>query len=186
MKKFIKNNLLGFILGAIVFGSIGVYATIRIQADEIGYKDGTVEDALNVLYSSVSAEIGSLHSSLSYGHSRLTENTTTLQLTKNKYVCEAIYAETNSNSVTQSYLSENSGGVDNLNISGCDTIEYLGKRGVGIGTQQSYGGFGYAIVGLYKKIFTCEVNSTKNITATFSTSASWPAYQVHLDCIDIQ
>ena len=49
MKKFIKNNLLGFILGAIVFGSIGVYATIRIQADEIGYKDGTVEDALNVL-----------------------------------------------------------------------------------------------------------------------------------------
>ena len=54
MKRFIKNNLLGFILGAIVFGSIGVYAAIKIQASEIGYKDTTVEATLNDLYSKAS------------------------------------------------------------------------------------------------------------------------------------
>lgn len=53
MKRFIKNNLLGFILGAIVFGSIGVYATIRMQADQIVYGSGTVADALTNLYSNV-------------------------------------------------------------------------------------------------------------------------------------
>lgn len=46
-----KKYIIGFILGAIVFAGIGVYAAIKIQADEIGYKEGTVEDALNDLYS---------------------------------------------------------------------------------------------------------------------------------------
>lgn len=45
-----RKNILFFALGLIIAGSIGVYATIRIQADEIGYKDGTVEEALNDLY----------------------------------------------------------------------------------------------------------------------------------------
>lgn len=46
-----KKNILFFILGAIVFSSITAYATIKYQANEIGYKDGTVEEALNDLYS---------------------------------------------------------------------------------------------------------------------------------------
>lgn len=53
MKKFILNNLkvfIAIILTAIICISGTVYAAIRIQADEIGYKDGTVEDALNDLY----------------------------------------------------------------------------------------------------------------------------------------
>ena len=53
MRKFIKNNLKVFIaitLTAIICITGSVYAAIRIQADEIGYKDGTVEDALNNLY----------------------------------------------------------------------------------------------------------------------------------------
>lgn len=46
-----KKNILFFMLGLIIAGSVGVYAAIKIQADEIEYKDGTVEDALNDLYS---------------------------------------------------------------------------------------------------------------------------------------
>lgn len=46
MKKFI----LGLTVGLIIAGSIGVYAAIKIQADEIGYKDGTVASSLNDLY----------------------------------------------------------------------------------------------------------------------------------------
>lgn len=58
MRKLIKNNLKVFvaiILTAIICISVTAYAAIRIQADEIGYKDGTVEDALNDLYSIASA-----------------------------------------------------------------------------------------------------------------------------------
>jgi len=53
MRKLIKNNLKVFvaiILTAIICISVTAYAAIRIQADEIGYKDGTVESALNDLY----------------------------------------------------------------------------------------------------------------------------------------
>ena len=51
-----KTNLkiiLAFLLGLVIAGSIGVYATIKIQASEIGYKDGTVESALNQLYNNI-------------------------------------------------------------------------------------------------------------------------------------
>ena len=188
MKKLMKNNLkvfIAIILTAIICISGTAYAAIRIQADEIGYKNGTVEDALNDLYSSVGAEIGSLHSSYSYGNTRLAENTTTLQLTKNKYICEAIYAETNSNSSQQSLVNENHSGVSNLSISGCDTIKHLGEKGIAVGTQITMGNQ-YVIVDLFKKVFTCEVDSTKNITVTYSTSAAWPAVQIHLDCVDIK
>ena len=54
MKKIIKTNLkvlVAVIITAIICIGGSVYAAIRIQADEIGYKDGTVEDALNNLYS---------------------------------------------------------------------------------------------------------------------------------------
>ena len=53
MKSVIKNNLKLFvatITTAIIVGSASVYATIRLQASEIEYKDGTIEDALNILY----------------------------------------------------------------------------------------------------------------------------------------
>ena len=45
-----KDKLIGFIIGGIVFGSIGVYAAIKMQASEISYKDPTVEQTLNSLY----------------------------------------------------------------------------------------------------------------------------------------
>ena len=56
MKKIFKNSLLTFVIGLIIAGSIGVYASIKIQADEIGYKDGTVEDALNNLYTNANGK----------------------------------------------------------------------------------------------------------------------------------
>ena len=45
-----KKYIIGLITGLIIAGAIGVYATIKVQLSEIGYKDGTVEDALNDLY----------------------------------------------------------------------------------------------------------------------------------------
>ena len=50
MKKILKSRIFIFVLGLVIAGSIGVYATIKVQSSEIGYKDGTVEDALDDLY----------------------------------------------------------------------------------------------------------------------------------------
>ena len=45
-----KKRIEGFILGALIFGSVGVYAAINIMANEIRYNNTTVADALNDLY----------------------------------------------------------------------------------------------------------------------------------------
>lgn len=50
MKKVLHSKMFLFLLGFVFVSSIGVYATIKIQASEIGYKNGSVEDALNYLY----------------------------------------------------------------------------------------------------------------------------------------
>lgn len=50
MKKILKNRVFLVIITAIICISISTYAAIKIQASEIGYKNGSVEDALNNLY----------------------------------------------------------------------------------------------------------------------------------------
>lgn len=39
--KFVKQNIIGFIIGGIVFGSLGVYAAVVITSKEITYEDNT-------------------------------------------------------------------------------------------------------------------------------------------------
>ena len=51
MKKVINKNLVcGFVLGTIVFGMISISAASLYQANQIQYKDGNIDDALNNLY----------------------------------------------------------------------------------------------------------------------------------------
>jgi len=69
MKKFIKNNIVGFILGAVIFTGITSVAAYTIFANDIGYtpKDTTwkksngeditnVEDAIDDLYSKMNGD----------------------------------------------------------------------------------------------------------------------------------
>ena len=54
--KFIKHNVFGFIAGAVIFGSLGVYAATVIAASNVGYSDNAslgatnVQDAIDKLY----------------------------------------------------------------------------------------------------------------------------------------
>ena len=48
--KIFKSRIFAFLLGGIFFSSIAVYATVQIQASNIGYNEGTVQDALDDLY----------------------------------------------------------------------------------------------------------------------------------------
>ena len=54
--KIIKHNILGFIVGAVIFGSLGVYAATVIAASNVTYSDNAslgatnVQDAIDKLY----------------------------------------------------------------------------------------------------------------------------------------
>ena len=50
IKQFIKRNMLGFIIGGIIFGTVGVSAAIIMSANEISYKDTTLQNTLDDLY----------------------------------------------------------------------------------------------------------------------------------------
>ena len=50
MKNMFKNPILMFILGAIIFSSITVYATVKYQASEIEYNDTPLNEVLDDLY----------------------------------------------------------------------------------------------------------------------------------------
>ena len=51
MKKVIRNNIIGFIIGIVVFGSISVYATTQLSSNDVEYKDcKSTTQALNELY----------------------------------------------------------------------------------------------------------------------------------------
>ena len=61
--KFIKHNVLGFIVGAVIFGSFGVYAATVIAASNVGYSDNNdlgavnVQDAIDKLNTKVATKI---------------------------------------------------------------------------------------------------------------------------------
>ncbi len=61
--KFIKHNVLGFIVGAVIFGSLGVYAATVIAASNVGYSDNNdlgadnVQDAIDKLNTKATVKI---------------------------------------------------------------------------------------------------------------------------------
>ena len=56
--KFMARNMLGFIIGGVVFGAAGVSAAILMSASEVSYKDTTVQNALDDLYTKASKVTG--------------------------------------------------------------------------------------------------------------------------------
>ena len=48
-----KKIILGFILGGILFGTIGVLASTTISSNNVTYQNKTVSSTLDELYSSV-------------------------------------------------------------------------------------------------------------------------------------
>ena len=69
MNDFIKNNLkiiIAIIITIVVVTATSVYAAIKIRADEIEYKDGTVQDALNDLYNLSSNNSSDMISSVDF------------------------------------------------------------------------------------------------------------------------
>ena len=59
-----KKNILFFIMGAIIFGSIGVFATLSYEASQITYKNTTLDHAIDDLYTTQNNAVNTLQNQL--------------------------------------------------------------------------------------------------------------------------
>ena len=82
MKKVLKSRVFAFILGALIFSSISVYAAHKYAASQVTYKNTTLDQALNTLYTTQNTTVTNLQnqvSSLTSANAALTNEKTALQ-----------------------------------------------------------------------------------------------------------
>ena len=110
MKKVFNNSIFMFILGAVIFGSIGVIATTQIQANQITYTKNNVDTTLDIvlddLYQEVSKDITDYLGTPVYYENY---GTADLQRTVNQQVSKGKYLVLISEGQAWSYISEVNG-----------------------------------------------------------------------------
>ena len=65
MKRVFKNPIIMFVLGALIFSSISVYAAHKYYASDITYKETTLDKALDTLYTTQNTTVNNLNSQVS-------------------------------------------------------------------------------------------------------------------------
>ncbi len=90
MKKILKSRLFTFILGGIVFGTIGVFAS-NIFASQVTYNDTTVDLALDNVYTNLNTKMamntfGTSQYAYSQGNFIANRTVTLSNLSKGKYI----------------------------------------------------------------------------------------------------
>ena len=94
MKKVLKNPIFMFILGSIIFGGIGVFAS-EIFAADIKYKNTNVKSAIDDLYAISDMDLpnSQTYSNFITNSTREVNNIISLNdLGKGDYICSSYYA----------------------------------------------------------------------------------------------
>ena len=149
--KNIKNYLLMFILGGIIFSGISVYATFKAQADEIEYKNGvSVKDKIDDLYSfKNNLNFDNILSGSAYGNERGLQNIVSNELDKGNYLCFydfVLITTAQSNSHGTSTYQPVINGCDSLSVKSA-VFDYVSGK-----TTAYYGD-------LRTVVFTCNINN---------------------------
>lgn len=160
MKKIFKNPILMFIFGAVIFGSIGAFASIA--ASSITYKNTTVEGALDELYDKANNHfsIGNNYFVAEYG-AQSASRTVTKTLSKGKYILSLTDGRGTRYSSTSLLQSS-----DAINLS-CDkecSINKLDEHWV-LSSQTGY-------YDVYHAIYEVNILSDNTIITQESTSSS--------------
>ena len=172
MKRVIKNNIFGFIVGAVIFGCLGVIAANAINARDILYRDTNVESAIDNLYQQEAiVDSNYIYSNYVGVSSSSTTNGTNLSLSKGKYVCSfALQAAWINYSSASSFAEGDSSNISSL-ISGCTTLTplkyYSGSQGANDKSASIY-----AHISSTYGNFVCEVASDTQITLAKAGDAS--------------
>lgn len=182
MKKLLRSRIFAFILGAIMFSCISVYATIKIQASEIGYIDKnnneiTVEAALNSLYTLAEAK-QIIFGTPIYKNIRSTSSTTAKTLsfsdvTKGNYivVVSENYAWTSTTAYDNAIDTASSISCSNNN---CTSSSLLGKELHKSGTVKKDDYYVNEKNKLY--IYRLETKDTTNVSIQYVNSLDGTKY----------
>ena len=207
MKKVFKSRIFAFILGALIFSGITAVSAYSIFANDIGYtpKDTTwkksngeditnVKDAIDELYEK-SLSNGLNYNNINYKilsfQERKQITDISLDLSKGKYVCNyslSFYTSGNDNTIN--------GESNNYSplVSGCDTTNKINgiSKTVAAGTsylKNSSNTSIYTNGTNFLYTFTCDVNNSKTITVTHTTTANATTNvgtTVLMNCIEIK
>ena len=194
-----KKYLIGFILGAVIFGSIGVLAS-NIMASSVTYNNTTVDRALDTLYTTQTTNITNLTnqiSSLTEENSELQEQLENLEEEQALLKSEDVYSNLSYNNTRQTtntatislnkgnYVCFYAGSVAtntttknmrytdtfDLPITGCNSSNILKNDFIGTGGSTAYSGSSYFNSNNYLQIFSCTVNSNNtNVSVQLSTT----------------
>ena len=136
-KFYLKKNLIGFVVGAIVFSGIGVYAAITFPSNEVSYdnkasglKSTNVKDAIDELYSACTSKTAA---------EEIIENA---GLEKDPYECRYFFIGSNPNN----YITFNGEKAGWRIISAeCDgTIKIMKNNSIGENFWSTAGGVSWA------------------------------------------
>ena len=169
MKQFFKNNVIGFILGAIIFTIVGVYASSTITASDIAYKNTTVDLALDNLYTSVDNLFPTFYDVAFAGKDQTSSTsgvTASVSAVPGKYVVIITIASVQGSSTIPAYDQTSA----LANLTGCNTKsvityqtngEYKDDKAVypaanNIPAYSTY----------WSIVYSCTVDSTSTITYT--------------------
>ena len=86
MKRVFKNPTVMFVLGALIFSSISVYAAGRYYASDITYKETTLDKALDTLYTTQNTTVNNLNSQITNLQSQVDSLTAQTQ-NSDKKIC---------------------------------------------------------------------------------------------------
>lgn len=166
MKKIIKNNILGFIIGAVLFSGITVYAT-KYLAGDITYKDTNVEEALNDLYENSKNIDGTekYHNS-AYSDVRYATNSVTLAVPKGKFICNFSYVSSSAHQTQSKHESTIS--THSYEIEGCNEKNIINNSIKSQFAQTIFQGTYYNGFILGNVNFICETNDESTIKASFN------------------
>ena len=125
MKKVFKSRIFAFVLGSLIFGSIGVVSAYTIFANDIGYtpKDTTwevdnVKDAIDDLYTKSKNKVSEIGENIVVSNYTGTRDiiSTKLKLKEGTYLCNSTYSNATTESSTSFF-----GNSSQMNIvSDCD------------------------------------------------------------------
>jgi len=199
MKKIFKNRLFCFLLGAILFSSVAVYATSTLLSKNVTFTPensdwnvSNVEDALNDLYENSNNSVvtfDNIYTNHKFG-TIVDSVSLSLDLEAGNYICEsnASVAYTGPDA-SETLVSSD---WDVITISGAEnynTIDYkiYSNSGASKATDLSSSSNGYLITYDATEIFTCSGDESFSITQTADfgwTNSSCPII-MNIKCVAI-
>ncbi len=172
-----KKSILLVLITAIVFTGIGAFAAIEYQADEIGYGNGTVKDAIDDLYTKTNKDLifGTKLNAYNIGD-RTVNRSNSLQLSKGKYIVYLVNADT----YTESSKNDSvyySGNSINLQCNSCEK-QMISQDGFNIKATAAIKANTFLANVVHIKAYYVEITADTDILSFTNVSGADPGLDI--------